>query len=191
MPITATCDIEGVSPLSWSRHYRVELLAQEGPDQYEQRTWRERLHCTADGEVFLPPMAFKIALSEFARYRGIKVPGQRGKTYASYFDSSVLCLEPALLGISRDDVIGEWVFVPSDGRKGGSKRVDKCFPVIPAGWRASVSMVILDRTIDEETFRDHFSGAGTFIGIGRFRPKNGGYYGRFALRKLTWLDDQK
>jgi hypothetical protein len=28
--------------------------------------------------------------------------------------------------------------------------------------------------------------AGKFIGLGRFRPQNGGFYGRFAVAKVVW-----
>ena len=43
--------------------------------------------------------------------------------------------------------------------------------------------------ITEEVFRYHLEQAGTFIGIGRFRPRNNGYYGRFKLDSMEWLSD--
>ena len=94
-------------------------------------------------------------------------------------------LEPLVLPIKVDEVPGEWLFVPSDGVRGGSKRVDKCFPLI-ASWRGNVTFYILDPIITEEFFWPHLADAGSFIGIGRFRPSRNGFYGRFRIIGKKW-----
>jgi len=63
--------------------------------------------------------------------------------------------------------------------------VDKCFPLIPS-WSGTVEFHILDQTITKEPFEETLREAGNFIGIGRFRPKNNGFYGRFRLVTLQW-----
>lgn len=75
--------------------------------------------------------------------------------------------------------------MPSDGVAGGGKRVDKCFPVIPQ-WQGTVTFYVLDETITEDVFRYHLEQAGSFVGIGRFRPRRGGFYGRFRVTDLKW-----
>lgn len=50
-------NIQGRSPYSQSRHYEVDYLQGEGKDDYAQRTWRNQMHVTPDGEVFIPPNA--------------------------------------------------------------------------------------------------------------------------------------
>jgi hypothetical protein len=98
-----------------------------------------------------------------------------------------MVMDALVLPIKKDDVPGEWYFVPSDGRPGGGKRVKKCFPVIRE-WHGEVTYYILDETITPEVFEVHLREAGSFIGIGRFRPENGGFYGRFGVKKVVWQE---
>jgi hypothetical protein len=147
----------------------------------------ERLHTDQDGMVFIPPMAFKNCLSEAAKYLSKQVPGKGKSTYTRFFEAGVLVLEPSPLGVHKDDVAGEKLFLPSDGKRGGGKRVEKWYPRID-DWEVSVEYHILDDTITEEVFREHIEEAGKFIGIGRFRPRNNGYYGRFEVIDVKWTE---
>ena len=100
-------------------------------------------------------------------------------------NSGVMVTEGIPLGIQKDDVEGEWLFVPSDGVPGGSKRVMKCFPKIEE-WSGSVEFTILDPIINQEIFERVLTVSGSLIGLGRFRPANRGYYGRFNCTKVEW-----
>jgi hypothetical protein len=93
--------------------------------------------------------------------------------------------EPLMLGIHVDDVPGTWLFVPASGRRGDGKRVWKCFPTIQA-WQCDVTFMVADETITESVFRYHLEQAGKFIGIGFFRPRNNGYFGRFKVNGMSW-----
>jgi len=183
---TATCEIIGISPYSQSRPVRAEHLENELPQKYEERTWKERLNCDPEGNVFIPGMAFKNALTSAAQYRSDKVPGKRNATYTKHFTSGVVVTTNASLGIRREDVAGEWLFVPSDGKRGGGSRVWKQFPIIPDPWKTSIEFHILDDAISDEVFKAHLKHAGTLIGLGRFRPQNNGFYGRFKLGAIKW-----
>lgn len=182
---TAIATLRSVSPYSQSRHYTTEKLEKESARDYEARTWRDRLHATESGEVFIPPMSFKNCLSEAAKFLGIQIPGKGKSTYTKHFEAGVLVTDALKLGIKVDDVKGEWLFVPSDGVRGSGKRVDKCFPVIHE-WSGKVEFHILDETITKDVFINHLKQSGAFIGIGRFRPRNNGFYGRFAVDDLEW-----
>ena len=182
---TAIAKIKSVSPYSQSKHYTTEKLPKELAKDYEARTWRDRLHTTDAGEVFIPPMSFKNCLSEAAKFLGIQIPGKGKSTYTKHFEAGVLVMDGLHLGIKAADVKGEWLFVPSDGVRGSGKRVDKCFPVIHE-WGGNVTFHVLDETITEDVFLNHLKQAGAFIGIGRFRPRNNGFYGRFAVESVTW-----
>jgi hypothetical protein len=155
------------------------------PKDYEARTWRNRLHADDKGVVFIPPTAFKNCVSEAVKYLNIQIPGQGKATYTKHIEAGVLVVDAVSLQIKADDVPGEWLFVPSDGKRGGGKRVEKCFPVIHE-WQASVKFLILDEIITEDVFSAVLTGAGQFIGIGRFRPRNNGFYGRFSVEKISW-----
>lgn len=183
----ATATLKSVSPYSQSKHYLTEKLSKESPKDYEVRTWRDRLHTDKDGNVFIPPMAFKNCLSECAKFLSIRIPGKGQATYTKHFEAGVLVTEPLVLPIKKADVDGEWLFVPSDGKRGGGTRVDKCFPIIQE-WEGTVNFMILDQTITKDVFEQVLVDAGRFIGIGRFRPRNNGFYGRFDVSKLVWSD---
>ena len=180
---TVIAHLKSISPYSQSKHYDTEPLEKESKVDYEARTWRDRLHVTEDGHVFIPQMSFKNCLSEAAKYLGIQIPGKGKSTYTKHFEAGVLVLDPLVLPIKKEDVAGEWFFVPSDGVRGSGKRVNKCFPVIHQ-WEGDVTFHILDETITIPVFRKHLEEAGKFIGIGRFRPRNNGFYGRFEVKDI-------
>lgn len=182
---TAIATIKGVSPYSQSKHYSTEKLPKELAKDYETRTWRDRLHATDDGTVFIPPMSFKNCLSEAAKFLSLQIPGKGKATYTKHFEAGVLVTDALHLDIKKDDVPGEWMFVPADGIRGSGKRVEKCFPVIHQ-WSGDVTFHILDETITRDVFEHVLTQAGAFIGIGRFRPRNNGFYGRFKLESLNW-----
>lgn len=182
---TAIATLESVSQYSQSKHYQLEKLPKESAEDYEKRTWRERMHATADGQVFIPPMAFKNCLSEIAKYLGMQIPGKGKSTYTKHIEAGILVTEPLVLPIKKEDVAGEWLFVPSDGKRGSGTRVNRCFPIIPQ-WSGKVTFYVMDETVTRDVFLSHLQQAGSFIGIGRFRPRNNGYYGRFRVTGLEW-----
>lgn len=181
------CDatLESASPYSQSRCYETERGDKESHKDFERRTWRDRVHATDDGTIYIPPMSFKNALSEVAKYLSEQIPGKGKATYTKHFEAGVLVTEPTILSVKKDEVDGEWLFVPSDGRRGGGSRVWKCFPLIKS-WKGTVRFHILDDTITPDVFNKHLSQAGSFIGIGRFRPRNNGFYGRFRVASTKW-----
>ena len=182
---TAIVKMHSISPYSQSKHYDVPKLDKEIPKDYEARTWRERMHVNKDGHVFIPPMAFKNCLSECAKFLSIQIPGKGKATYTKHIEAGVLVTEPLVLPIKKEDADCEWLFVPSDGRRGGGTRVNKCFPLIRE-WEGEVTFYILDETVTEDVFKLHIEEAGKFIGIGRFRPRNNGFYGRFEVEDIAW-----
>lgn len=187
----ATAHLESISPYSQSKHYEIEKLgratgtATESAKDHEARTWRERCHVNSDGHIMIPPMAFKNCLAEIAKYLSVRIPGRGKSTYTKHFEAGVMVLEGLTLPITREDVQGEWLFVPPDGKRGSGQRVSKCFPVIQA-WKGPVVFHVLDDVITPEVFEQHLKEAGNFIGIGRFRPRNNGYYGRFKVKRIDW-----
>jgi hypothetical protein len=170
---------------SQSRPHRVGHLDREIPEDYEARTWKARLHTTPDGHVLIPPMSFKNCLSEAAKFMSRQIPGKGKATYTKHFEAGIMITDPIILPIHEEKVEGEWLFVPADGKRGGPKRVYRCFPVIPE-WSGDLVIHILDDIITKPVLEEHLVAAGNFIGIGRFRPRNNGYYGRFNLIGLEW-----
>ena len=54
---TAIAHLKSVSPYSQGRFYSLpkENEGKESDKDYEERTWRERLHVNSEGYVFIPP----------------------------------------------------------------------------------------------------------------------------------------
>lgn len=182
---TVKAHLESVSPYSQSRYYAVPKLEREIPADYEERTWRERMHVDKSGRVYIPPMAFKNCVAEAAKYMSEQIPGKGKSTYTKHFEAGVLVVDSLVLPVTRDDVAPERLFVPASGKRGDGKRVMKVFPLIPE-WSGVATFHVLDEIITEEVFRRTLEAAGSFIGIGRFRPRNNGYYGRFRVKEIEW-----
>jgi hypothetical protein len=183
-----TCQLASISPYSQSRYHDTPKLNKEQPDDYRARTWREHLHYDKDGIVFIPPMTFKNCLSEAAKFLSIQIPGKGKATYTKHFEAGVLVLEPCSLGIHKDSVESENLFLPSDGVRGSGKRVIKTYPLIRE-WETTCTFYVQDDMLTKDVFKYHLEQAGTFIGIGRFRPRNNGFYGRFKLADMEWASD--
>lgn len=187
--ITAIATLESIAPYSSSRIHETPKLEKESYDAYENRIWREKGHYTETGEMFIPPMAFKFALSAASRYLGEKIPGKGAATWRKHFEGGVLCMTPVLLGIQKDDLTCETFWMNADGVRGSGTRVKRTFPVVPH-WRANVEFVIIDRTITEPVFTRYLAETGKFIGVGRFRPEKGGFYGRFKVLNVKWTEEE-
>jgi hypothetical protein len=183
----ATCTLKSAAPYSPSRAYSHEVpeSPRETKDAYEQRTWRHKCHTTADGQVYIPPMAFKMALDKAAKTLGRQIPGKGKSTYTKFFLSGVLVMEPVLLPVMMDDVAMDRIYANADGVRGSGKRVWRNFPRIDGG-EADVSYHVLADEITKDVFEEHLKQSGAFVGIGRFRPENGGFYGRFEVKNVKW-----
>lgn len=174
------------SPISFSAPIQSIRNTGESHDDFEQRTWRERLHLDGKGNVFIPPNALKNCLSEVAKYLSESVPGKGSAKFTKLFEAGVMVSDPLDLGVVGKTVPGERLFVPSDGKRGGGKRVWKTFPCI-AGWAAAATIYLLDPILiaKPDKVHEYLTHAGKFIGLGRFRPRNNGYYGRFTVESFS------
>jgi hypothetical protein len=148
------------------------------------------MHMNDQGNVVIPPMALKNCIAEAAKFLGMQIPGKGKATYTKHFEAGVMVTDCIDLGIKADEVPGEWLFVPSDGKRGGGSRVEKCFPKIDK-WSGTVTFYVMDETITKDVFEKVLTEAGKFIGLGRFRPRNNGYYGRFTPVKFEWLEENQ
>lgn len=182
---TVTVILESTAPYSQSRMHDTPKLDKERPDDYEVRTWREKTTCNADGIIEIPAMGLKQALDRAAKVIGEQIPGKGKATYTKFFTSGVLCTGNVSLGVHKDEVAGQTINANSDGVRGSGKRVKRTFPVIPA-WKGTAEFIILDDTITPEVFERTLRTAGQIVGIGRFRPENGGLNGRFKVVQFAW-----
>lgn len=182
-----TALLESIAPYFQSRYVGVPKLDRENPRDYEERTWRERVHTNDKGEVFIPATAFHKSVIRAAEMLSIKVPGKGQSTYTKHFRAGILVSEGIDLGIKKEDVQARRLLLNADGKRGGGKRVERNMPCIPT-WKGSVTFYILDNAITNSLFEQHLAEAGLLVGIGQNRPENQGVSGRFRVVSCKWSE---
>ena len=187
----ATFQISGVSDLMFSRYVAERKKDNETHDQHEERTWRNKVSVLSNGQVYLQPFFMKNTLEFAAQWLGLKIPGERGKMYKDRFVKGLLVQDNMLLekksgkSVTMDDIEPVRLFVPSDGKRGSSKRVFRIFPVCHE-WNCVARVMVFDNKITPEVFEKHCVAAGQFIGFGAMRVGNGGINGRFAVSDFRY-----
>lgn len=184
----ATVTIKGITPYGQGKAHETPKIngGKEPHNDYEIRTWREKAHINADGYMFIPPMAMKNCIAEAAKYLAIPDPDNARARLTKNFEAGIIVVDPIVLPIKKEDMESERLFVPSDGKRGGGTRVYRTFPVITGEWGGSIDFHIVDEKINKTAFKTAIEAAGQIIGIGRFRPRNNGFYGRFEVTKIKW-----
>jgi hypothetical protein len=179
--------MESTAPYSQSKQHTAPKLDRETHEDYDRRTWREKCTTSDDGVICIPAMALKQCLDTTAKRLGLQIPGKGKSTYTKHFKSGVICEANVPLGVKKDEVGGDTISVNADGVRGSGKRVYRTFPLIPS-WSAKATFAIFDDTVTKPIFERHMVEAGRFVGIGRFRPENGGLYGRFKPVEFKWSE---
>lgn len=183
----ATVTLKSISPYSQSRAHEAEKLSRELPDDYEKRTWREKCHADDAGHVLIPPMAFKLGLDKASSMLSMQIPGRGKATYTKFFVSGTLVTEPLVLPVKKVEVAPVRVHCNADGKRGSGSRVWRIFPVVEQ-WQGKVTFTVMADEVTKDVFERVIKQFGSFVGVGRFRPENGGYFGRFVVEKLQWTE---
>ena len=184
--IAVTAKLVSGTPYGPGRHFMADKLADESNDEREIRTWRDRCHYSADGDCFIPGIAFKRAIDTAAKTLSEKVPDKGAQTFTKHFERAVIVVNNLDLGMRKDEVHHTDVFVPSQPALGKrSPRVTKRFPRFDE-WSGSLEIMVLDPIINEKVFRRTLEYAGNFVGVGVWRPENAGMWGRFVVKELLW-----
>ena len=189
----ATVTIKGLTPYSQSRQHDDSLLEGESKDDHDKRTWRSKLNVeTRNGvdTVVIPAHGLHQAIAAAAKYSKKKIPGQRNATWTAKFTADITLLENPSLNIDPATVPSVQISSNVNGIRGSGSRVPRRFPVMTE-WESTFDVYILDAIITEDVFREMLALAGMFIGIGRFRPENGGTNGRFTIKSLVWQDNRQ
>lgn len=190
----AKCYLKSLSPYSQSRPYELEVdkLPDETAADYERRTWREKCHYnTATGEIFIPASQFSSSLKEAAKYISddLKIEGAGKARYTKNFEAGVIVMSDLPIGIKKDEVAGKPYLVSPQGKRGPGPRVMKMFPEIYS-WEGYVEYILLDDKIPKDVFELVLRTSGNLIGIGRYRPRNWGSFGRFSLAgEIEWREE--
>lgn len=178
--------LESVTPYSASRNYHndVPKLSEESAEAYDVRTWRHHAHVNEDGVIIIPGVCFAHAVKDAAQKRGDRIPGKGTKTYTATFDTLEVRGDINTL-VRLDEVRGVTISCDPQGRRNGPKRVPRRFPMVDS-WSGVLEFLIWDDVLTETVFAKTIADAGLLIGVGRYRPKNRGFNGRFIMRECEW-----
>ncbi len=119
--------------------------------------------------------------------KGGELKKKGAATWAQNFNCGLSVAQGPRIGIKAADARPERVYCHANGKRGSGTRVWRTFPVFD-NWAAQLIIHILDDTIPEEVFQRVVKAFGLFIGIGRSRPENGGFLGRFIVEKIKIED---
>lgn len=181
----ATLTLESVSPVCQSRFHNTPKLKNETHDQHEQRTWKEKAHWDKEGNMYIPPFAFKNCISSAAKYLSLQKQGKGKATWTKNFEAGLLIVDGLPLPVTHETVGCVTIHCSPDGRPGGQSRVLRNFPIVH-DWSGKLTVYVADPTIPEDIFVQVIEAAGKFVGIGSFRVANRGIFGRFAVKSLSW-----
>lgn len=186
----------GQAPLVFSKPICDSKADDETNDQFEERTWIQRAHVDEQGRLFRPGSEIHRILCNAGAWLSMRIKGEGKKTYTKRLQSGirvggtgnfVVCNgggKPATV----KDVVPLRLFVPSDGKRGGGKRVWRTFPSIRTGWTVDAELLIVDEAITEDVFTKHIVTGGLYDGMGSMRVGTGGPNGQFAVQNIKFAD---
>lgn len=184
-------EMRSTSPYSQSHYFKSERGDKETPLEFDQRCWIEKAHIAENGQAYIPPMALKRSIDEAAKRLAIRKKGQT--LFTKYIEAGTACVEEVYLHdwdmrpITQERIKSQSLMCDAEGKKGsrGGKMVLRTFPLFPQ-WTATAELHVFDASIPNHVYERCVRSAGVFVGLGRFRPENGGYYGRFEVTAIEW-----
>jgi hypothetical protein len=182
---TAVLKLTSVSPLTQSRKHNEPKLEKELDAAWDERTWKKKAHIDEKGRITIPAFAIKCAVVAAAKYSGDQIPGKGKSTWTKKFQCGLIIPEDAVTNRTEKDLQKIIINANADGVRGSGKRVERRFPQLTS-WEANVSMLIGDEIITKQVLLNYFKQAGQFIGVGQYRPENGGTNGRFSVELVSY-----
>jgi len=163
----------------------TKVLQQNSDDEEAYMTEAKiALYRTEDETVYIPATQLKGSLLEAGKE--IRIEGKGKSTYKKIV-GAFMFIEPEKIPVTRngvpikaefDDVNltirRDWVVIQRS-------RILRTRPVIKEGWEAEFTLVVLDDTIPINVIKDLLKTAGSFKGIGDWRPQKGGPYGTYEI----------
>jgi hypothetical protein len=185
--VVAKVHLRSIAPYHQSRYHETPELQGESKGDYDKRTWREKM-LTKHGSVHIPARAIQEALMDGAQYSKQKIQGQGNATWTQKFKSAVTILQDIDIGVNAGTASYIDIWANADGKRGSGTRVMRRIPKIDE-WEARFDVHILDPIITESIFTEMLEIAGMYIGIGQYRPQNGGTAGRFEVVSIKWQEE--
>lgn len=165
--------MDDVSLAEWEK-CRKQII--ERPEVSEKDLHRAEYHCYRNnvGQCYIPADQIRLSLINAGTYMKSKV-GTRSK--------SMKTIVAACFIVTPDEIIlPDWALI--DKRSAVNKNIKGRVIVIRPKWlQWEVSFILEchEPSITVETIKQLFQYAGSFCGIGSYRPTNNGFFGRFEI----------
>jgi len=190
-----TLTVKGTTPYSQSKKADPDTLppdlrkqSKETHDDYDNRIWREKTTTDETGQIVVPAASFKQAIDSAAKMLSIQIPGKGKATYTKEFVRGIAIFDPLPLGVLKQDVPFVRIYANADGIRGSGKRVFRTFPVVPAPWGGKLTVHVISESVPDDVVERVVKASGLFVGVGRFRPENGGTNGRYEVTSMQWSE---
>lgn len=174
--------------------------------QFNISEWRDSIYADENNQVYLPAIWFERAVEKIAS--NWKMPNKGRSTYKRWVQSSMMILpdEIPLKNVEYEDFekaedatqtsMGNQIKKSHEDAhlyiarvKIGSSSIVRVRPFINP-W--SVEFKVYGRTAlaeaNEELLKDMFNRAGTYPGVGDYRPENSGKFGRFEVEDVKEIE---
>jgi len=171
------CELKGLTPVTFNKKLLSEKEPNESYDDYEKRVWRERCDCDNKGNVILSSQKFKKSICTAAQWLNMQIPGEGKATYTKHFRGGVIVMNHVQAATNAENI--EYSLIYTSPKKRDGKRWIH-FPIIE-DWKGELQINILDEKITPEVFKTVADYAGMAVGVGSWRPENGGENGRFEV----------
>jgi hypothetical protein len=183
----ATVTLRSLTPITFGKFHQTPKLNKELHEDYERRTWREKTHYDPKKlEVYIPGIMIANCIRESAKFMSKQIPGKGKATYTKHFDSGIFIKDNISIHPNKEQLTDfSAVHVPSDGQRGGTKRVIRYFPRFES-WEGTFEIIVGDDIITADVMEEVLNNAGSLIGMGTWRPRNRGNNGRFELVKMSF-----
>lgn len=176
------CQIESVTPITFNKKLKSEKEGNESWDKFEERVWRERCDdLNGDGCVVISNQKFKKSICTGAKWLNIKIEGEGQSRYQKLFNGAVVIPKGIDTKIKIEDMAFDTQWV---GHSKSSKKWIN-FPIIYT-WNGELEINVLDEKITEEIFTRVFAYSGMCVGVGSWRPENGGENGRYRIADMAF-----
>jgi hypothetical protein len=167
--------IEGTAPLLMHRYFNADEPESKGRKKTGTIDWKAEGEKAAyrdeGGNLVQPAEHIESAMVKAAT--NFTIPGKRNKTYKDLFKAAVF-VKPFMIPheINEYEIDERRAVVQRNAVLRYRPRLDK--------WRLSFEIEVLDEQLDKSVVRDVLDQAGSFVGIGDYRPK----FGRFKV--VSW-----
>jgi len=178
----------------------------QNKNSFDISEWEDKIYVDENDEVYLPAIWFERAITKIAS--NWKIPGGGRTSYKRWAQSSMMIMpdEIPVEGVSYGDFKKaedkEQVSMGNQLRrkyenaglyiarvKIGSSSIVRVRPFI---YPWSITLKVYGRTqiaeADPELLAEMFNHAGTYPGVGDYRPQNNGKFGRFEVESVREIE---